>query len=335
MQTKNSGARKAAILLIALGPETSSQILKSLPDNIIKKVTYEIANIDYVEPAEKHKVLSDFVDMASAKEYVLDGGIDYAKNLLNKALGAQRAKEVIDVLYQIQQKEKPFAIARKADPQQLTNLLRNEHPQTIALIMCYMQPEKSALVLSEFPVELQTEIAERIGTINRTSPIVIKRIEEIMENKFTSLVENDTETIGGVKTLVEILNSVDRSTEKNIINALEDAQPDLAEIIKSNLFIFEDIVNLDKGSIQRILREVANEDLVLALKGASEIVSSTVFSNMSKRAADMLKEDIKFMGPVRLSTVEDAQQKIVGIIRRLDEAGEIVIGRGDQDSVIL
>jgi flagellar motor switch protein FliG len=198
-----------------------------------------------------------------------------------------------------------------------------------------MQPEKSAIVLSEFPVELQTEIAERIGTINRTSPIVIKRIEEIMENKFTSLVENDTETIGGVKTLVEILNSVDRSTEKNIINALEDAQPDLAEIIKSNLFIFEDIVNLDKGSIQRILREVANEDLVLALKGASEIVSSTVFSNMSKRAADMLKEDIKFMGPVRLSTVEDAQQKIVGIIRRLDEAGEIVIGRGDQDSVIL
>lgn len=335
MQTKNSGARKAAILLIALGPDTSSQILKLLPDNIIKKVTFEIANIDYVEPAEKHKVLRDFVDMASAKEYVLDGGIDYAKNLLNKALGAQRAKEVIDVLYQIQQKEKPFAIARKADPQQLTNLLRNEHPQTIALIMCYMQPEKSALVLSQFPVELQTEIAERIGTINRTSPIVIKRIEEIMENKFTSLVENDTEAIGGVKTLVEILNSVDRSTEKNIISGLEGAQPDLAEIIKSNLFIFEDIVNLDKNSIQRILREVANEDLVLALKGASEVVSSTVFSNMSKRAADMLKEDIKFMGPVRLSTVEDAQQKIVGIIRRLDEAGEIVIGRGDQDSVIL
>lgn len=335
MQTKNSGARKAAILLIALGPDTSSQILKLLPDNIIKKVTFEIANIDYVEPAEKYKVLKDFIDMASAKEYVLDGGIDYAKNLLNKALGAQRAKEVIDVLYQIQQKEKPFAIARKADPQQLTNLLRNEHPQTIALIMCYMQAEKSALVLSQFPVELQTEIAERIGTINRTSPIVIKRIEEIMENKFTSLVENDTEAIGGVKTLVEILNSVDRSTEKNIISGLEGAQPDLAEIIKSNLFIFEDIVNLDKNSIQRILREVANEDLVLALKGASEVVSSTIFSNMSKRAADMLKEDIKFMGPVRLSTVEDAQQKIVGIIRRLDEAGEIVIGRGDQDSVIL
>lgn len=335
MQIKNSGARKAAILLIALGPDTSSQILKSLPDSIIQKVTYEIANIDYVEPAEKQKVLSDFVDMASAKQYVLDGGIDYAKNLLNKALGAQRAKEVIDILYQIQQKEKPFAIARKADPQQLTNLLRNEHPQTIALIMCYMQPEKSALVLSQFPVELQTEIAERIGTINRTSPTVIKRIEEIMENKFTSLIENDTEAIGGVKTLVEILNSVDRSTEKNIISSLEDTQPDLAEVIKSNLFIFEDIVNLDKGSIQRILREVANEDLVLALKGASEVVSSTIFSNMSKRAADMLKEDIKFMGPVRLSTVEDAQQKIVGIIRRLDEAGEIVIGRGDQDSVIL
>ena len=335
MKTKNNGIKKAAVLLIALGPETSSQILKLLPDYLIQKVTYEIANINYVEPYERDKVIDDFLDMASARQYVLDGGLDYAKNLLNKALGTQRAKEVIDILNQIKQSEKPFSIARKADPRQLTNLLLNEHPQTIALIMCYMQPEKAALILSQFPFELQTDIAERLGTINRTSPVVISRIEKIMEEKFSSLIDNDTETVGGVKTLVDILNSVDRGTERNIISNLEETQPELAETIKSSLFIFEDIVNLDKGSIQRTLREVSNEDLALALKGSSEQVASVVFGNMSKRAADLLKEDIQFMGPVRLSTVEEAQHKIVGIIRRLDEAGEIVIGRGDQDAVVI
>ncbi|HLS52695.1 MAG TPA: flagellar motor switch protein FliG [Tissierellaceae bacterium] len=335
MRKRSNSVRKAAILLIALGPEISSQILKRLPDNFIQKVTYEIANIDYVEPGERDQVIEDFVDMVSAREYMLDGGIDYARDLLNKALGTQRAKEILDILSQLQQQERPFAIARKADPHQLTNLLVNEHPQTIALIMCYMQPDKAAMVLSQFPEELQIEIAERIGTINRTSPAVIKRIEEIMENKFSSLVESDTETVGGVRTLVNILNSVDRSTEKNIIGDLEETQPELAEMVKANLFIFEDIVTLDRSSIQRILREVSNEDLALALKGASEEVSGIIFSNMSKRAAEMLKEDIKFMGPVRISAVEEAQHKIVGIIRRLDEAGEIVIARGEQDGIIL
>lgn len=335
MKPKTNDVRKAAILLIALGPETSSLVLKQLPDHLIQKVTYEIANIEYVEPHERDSVFKDFIDMAVGREYLLDGGIDYAKNLLNKALGSQRAKEIIDLLNQIQQRERPFAIARKADPHLLTNLLLNEHPQTVALIMCYMQPDKAALVLSQFPFEMQTEIAERIGTINRTSPSVIKKIEEVMEEKFSNLIESDMETVGGVKTLVGILNSVDRGTERNIISNLESKQPDLAEIIKSNLFIFEDIVNLDKGSIQRILRDVSNEDLALALKGASEIVSNIIYNNMSKRASDMLIEDIQFMGPVRLSTVEEAQHKIVGTIRKLDEAGEIVIGRGDQDSIIV
>lgn len=335
MNLNIKSVRKAAILLIALGPEISSSILKLLPDNLIQKVTYEIANIDYVEPYERDSVIEDFVEMASAREYILDGGIDYARNLLNKALGSQRAAEVLDVLNQIQQRERPFAIARKADPHQLYNLLINEHPQTVALILCYVQPDKAAMVLSQFPFELQTEIAERIGMINRTSPSVIKKIEKIMENKFSSIIDAESESIGGVKTLVGILNSVDRSTERNIISNLESKQPELAEVIKSNLFIFEDIVNLDRSSVQRILREVSTEDLALALKGASEKVANVIFSNMSKRASDMLKEDIQFMGPVRLSTVEEAQFRIVGIIRRLDEAGEIVLGRGDQDTIIV
>lgn len=335
MQMKANGIKKAAILLISLGPEVSSQILKLLPDEMIQKVTYEIANIEYVEPQDREKVIEDFMDMASAREYIVDGGIDYARNLLNKALGSVRAKEIMEVLTQIQQREKPFAILRKADTHQLANMLANEHPQTIALIMCYIQPDKAANVLALFPNELQTEVAERIGVINRTSPAVIKKIESVVQNKFSNIIESDAENIGGVKTLVEILNSVDRTTEKNIISDLEKTQPELAEVIKANLFVFEDIVTLDKSSIQRVLREVDNEQLVLALKGASEEVSTVVYANLSKRAADTVREDIEFMGPVRLSTVEEAQHKIVGVIRKLEEAGEIVIGRGDSDSIIV
>ncbi len=332
---KMMGARKAAILLIALGPDISSKILKSLPENLIQKVTYEIANIDYVQRGEKDEVIEEFIQMASAREYFLDGGLDYAKDLLNKALGTQRAKEIIDLLTQIQQRERPFAIARKADTKQLTNLLIKEHPQTTALIMCYLQADKAAKVLSEFPLDMQTEIAERIGTLSRSSPSIIEKIESIMEKKFANFVEGETETIGGVKSLVEILNSVDRSTEKNILGELENRQPDLAEDVKSNLFIFEDIIYLDRGSIQRILRDVPNEDLVLALKGASEEVADVILSNMSNRASEMIREEMQFMGPVRLTAVEEAQQKIVNIIRGLDEEGEIIMGRGDQDTVII
>ncbi len=335
MKSKNNGIRKAAILLISLGPDTSAQILKLLPEFMIEKVTYEIANIERVTPEEREEVIDDFIDTASANKYVIDGGIDYAKELLQKALGSQRAKEVMDVLEQMKQSEKPFSIARKADTRQLTNLLLNEHPQTIALIMCYMQPEKAATVLSQFPDELQTEIAERLGTISRTSPAVIKKIEKIMENKFSNIVESETENIGGVQTLVEILNSVDRSTERNILINLEETQPELANTVKLNLIVFEDIINLDRNSIQRTLREVSNEDLALALKGSSEEVAGIIYSNMSKRAAELLKEDIQFMGPVRLSTVEEAQQRIVAVIRRLDEAEDIIITRGDQNAVII
>lgn len=334
-KANKAGLRKTAILLIALGPEVSAQILKQLPESMIQKITYEISNISYVEPYDKDKVVNEFIDMASARQYVLDGGIDYAKNLLNKALGVQRAKEVIDFLYQVKQKERPFSIVRKADPQQITNLLLNEHPQITALVLCYMHPDKAAMVLAQFPVDKQSEIAERLATINRTSPTVIKRIEKIMEDKFSGLLDNDVEAVGGVKTLVEILNSVDRSTEKNILDSLERSQPELAESVKANLFTFEDIITLDKGSIQRILRDLSNEDLALALKGASERLVNTVYSNMSTRASQMLKDDIQFMGPVRLQAVEEAQRKIVALIRKLDELGEIVITRGDQNDVLV
>lgn len=272
--------------------------------------------------------------MQQAREYIIDGGIDYAKSLLNKALGPQRAKEVIDMLNQIQLRERPFDIARKADLQQLTNLLLGEQPQTVALILCYMQPEKAAAVLAEFPIEQQSEIAERIGTISHTSPTIITKIEKVIENKFSNYVENKTEAVGGVQTLVEILNSVGRGTEKNIMQVLEERQPDLADEVKANLFTFEDIITLERSDVQKVLRDVNKDDLLLALKGVGEDIKDFVYSNLSNRQVETMKEDMQFLGPARLSQVEEAQQKVVATIRKLDEQGEIYLRRGESDVII-
>lgn len=329
-----AGIKKAAILLISLGTETSAEIMRQLPESYIQKISYEIANIDYVNPDEVDEIATEFLEMAQAREYVLDGGVEYARNLLNMALGAQRAKEVIDMLNQIQLRERPFDIARKADPQQLTNLLLHEQPQTVALILCYMQPDKAAMILSQFSIEKQAEIAERIGTITRTTPAVIEKIEKVIETKFSSFVDNETESVGGVHTLVEILNSVGRSTEKNIISMLEEKQPELADEVKANLFTFEDIVGLERGDVQKVLREVDNDQLALALKGVSEDIKQFIFQNLSSRAVETLQEELQFMGPARLSAVEEAQQKVVAVIRRLDEVGEIYLRRGEQDAII-
>lgn len=328
------GIKKAAILMISLGPETSAEIMKMLPDSYIQKISYEIANIDYVRSEEREEIIDEFIGMSQAREYILDGGIDYAKDLLNKALGPQRAKEVIDMLNQIQLREKPFDIARKADTAQLTNLLLNEHPQTVALILSYVQPEKAAEVLAEFPVEEQAAIAERIGTMSHTSPAVLEKIEKVIESKFSSYVENDTETVGGVNTLVEILNVVGRSAEKAIVEELEKNQPELVEEIRASLFTFEDIVNLSNNDVQKVLRDVEHDNLVMALKGVSDSLRDFVFDNVSSRAAESLREDIEFLGPARLSVVEEAQQEIVAVIRRLDDQGEIYIRRGEQDGIV-
>lgn len=328
------GIKKAAILMISLGSDTSAKIMKLLPESYIQKISYEIANTEFVSSDERETVLEEFATMVVARDYVLDGGLDYAKGLLNQALGPQKAKEVIDVLTQIQLRERPFNIARKADVQQLTNVLLNEHPQTVSLVLCYMQPDKAANVLSQFPSELQVEIAERIGKISSTSPSVIEKIEQVIENKFSNYVENDSENVGGVHTLVEILNSASRSTEKNILSDLEKRQPELSNEVKASLFTFEDIITLDNVDVQKVLRDVETPVLVLALKGSGDSIKEFIFSNLSSRAVENLKEDIEFMGPTRLSAVEEAQQSIVAIIRRLDESGEIFIGRGDQDAVI-
>jgi flagellar motor switch protein FliG len=332
---KLTGMQKAAILFITLGPEASAGIIKKLPESEIQKITYEIANITSVSSDQREEILNEFLEMNKARDYIVEGGMDYARVLLSKALGQQRASEILEKVTEVTQQYRPFSIARKADAHQLLNVISNEHPQTIALILCYLQAEKAAQVIAELPEELQSDVAFRIASMNNTSPMVIKEIEKVLESKLSSIVRTEVTTLGGVDTLVDILNQVDRTTEKNITESLEREDADLAEKIKSSMFVFEDIITLDDVSIQRILRETDAKELALALKGCSEEVANAIFKNQSKRAAASLKEDMEFLGPVRLMDVEKAQQKIVSIIRRLDEAGEIILARGGEDAIIL
>ncbi|AJD26645.1 flagellar motor switch protein FliG [Clostridium botulinum] len=332
---KLTGVQKAAILFITLGPEASAGIIKKLPDSEIQKITYEIANITSVRSELKQDILEEFIQINKAKDYILEGGFEYAKNLLGKALGSQKAIEILDKVTEATQQFRPFAIARKADPSQLLNTISNEHPQTIALVLCYMQSDKAGQILSSLPEDLQSEVAYRIATMSATSPMVVKEIEKVLDSKLSSVVRSDATTIGGVQTIVEVLNQVDRTTEKNITEGLQREDAELAEKIKESMFVFEDIITLDDVAIQRVLREVETKDLALALKGSSEEVANVIFRNQSKRAASSLKEDIEFLGPVRIMDVEKAQQGIVSIIRRLDEAGEIVISRGGEDAIIV
>lgn len=333
--SKLSGVQKAAILFITLGPDASAGIIKKLPENEIQKITYEIANITSVRSEQKEEILNEFVQMNKAKDFILEGGLEYARTLLGKALGAQRAREIMDKVTEATQQFRPFSIARKADAHQLLNIISNEHPQTIALVLCYLQSDKAGQILSALPQDVQAEVAIRIATMNNTSPTIVKEIEKVLDAKLSSVVKSDMTVLGGVETLVDILNQVDRTTEKNITEDLEREDAELAEKVKESMFVFEDIITLDDVSIQRVLREVDTKELSLALKGCSEEVANAIFRNQSKRAAATLKEDMEFLGPVRLMDVEKAQQRIVSIIRRLDEAGEIVISRGGEDAIII
>lgn len=329
-----TGREKAAMLLISLGPERSAEIFKHLKEEEIEQLTLEIANIKAVTPEDKEKVLNEFYQICLAQEYIAEGGIAYAKDILEKALGTQQALEVINRLT-VSLQVRPFDFVRKTDPSQLLNFIQNEHPQTIALILAYLKPNQASAVLSALPQDKQADVARRIALMDRTSPEIIKEVEKILEKKLASMVTGDFTSAGGVQSIVDILNSVDRSTEKYIMETLEVEDTELAEEIKKRMFVFEDIVTLSGRSIQRFLREVDNSQLAVALKGTSEQVQNIIFSNMSKRMAEMIKEDIEYMGPVRLRDVEEAQQKIVNVIRKLEEAGEIVISRGGGDEIIV
>lgn len=329
-----NGLEKAAILLISLGPELSAKLLRYLPETEIERVTYQIANMSTVTNEIKAAVSEEFLQLSEAQEYLLHGGISYAREILEKSLGPAKANEIIRKLTD-SSKIRPFAMIRKADPRQMVNYIHNEHPQTIALILAYLESEQASIILSALPEEVQADIARRIALMERTSPEIVKEVEQVLESKLSSLMEQDFTSVGGIKTLVDILNRVDRATEKVILETMEKDDQELAEEIRKMLFVFEDIISLDDSSIRRVLREVDNKDLALAVKGSSQDVANRVYKNMSQRAGEMLKEDIEFMGPIRLRDVEEAQQRIVQVIRRLDEAGEIVISRGGEDALII
>ena len=329
-----SGIQKAAILLISLGPEKSSQIFKHLKEEEIEELTLEIANTKSITTQVKDDVINEFYEICLAQQYIAEGGIGYAKELLEGALGPEKAMEVIGRLTASLQ-VKPFEFVRKADASQLLNFIQDEHPQTIALIMSYLSPSQAAQILSALAPDRQADVAKRVATMDRTSPDVIKEVERILETKLSSLVNQEYNVIGGVDAVVEILNTVDRGTEKHIMETLEIEEPELADEIRKKMFVFEDILLLDDRAIQRVLRDVENSDLAIALKGANEQVQNAIFNNLSKRLAAMIKEDMEFMGPVRMKDVEEAQQKIVNIIRKLEDSAEIVISRGGGDEIVV
>ncbi|WP_243386857.1 flagellar motor switch protein FliG [Bacillus kexueae] len=331
---KLTGRQKAAVLLISLGPDVAANVYKHLSEEEIEKLTLEISGVRKVDNEKKEEIISEFHDIALAQDFISQGGIQYARHILEKALGEEKAENIIYRLTSSLQ-VRPFDFARKAEASQILNFIQNEHPQTIALILSYLDAVQAGQILSSLPQEMQADIAKRIAVMERTSPEVINEVEQILEKKLSSTVTQDYSETGGIETVVEVLNGVDRATEKTIIEALEIQDPELAEEIKKRMFVFEDIVTLDNRAIQRVIRDAENEDLMLSLKVASEEVKEVLFRNMSSRMAETFKEEMEFMGPVRLRDVEEAQTRIVSVIRRLEDAGEIVIARGGGDDLIV
>ena len=312
-----TGRQKAAIFLVSLGSDVSSEIMKHLREDEVETLTFEIARLETVD----------------AENFITSGGIDYARELLEKSLGSQKAIDIINRLTSSLQ-VRPFDFIRRTDPAHLLNFVQQEYPQTIALILAYLEPAKAAVILQNLPPEIQPEVSKRLATMDRTSPDVLREVERVLEKKLSTLSSEDYTAAGGVDSIVEILNLVDRSSEKSIIETLEEDDPELAEEIKKRMFVFEDIVMLDDRAIQKVLRDVDQQELAKALKSVDTEVQDKIFRNMSKRAASMLKEDMEFMGPVRLKDVEEAQQKIVSIIRRLEDNGDIVIARSGEDELV-
>ena len=329
-----NGREKAAILLIALGPEKSALIFKHLKESEIESLTLEIANTQMVLPEVKDAVLEEFYQVCLAQQYIAEGGIAYAKSILDKALGENKAFEVLSKLT-VSLQVRPFDFLRKIDPNQISNFLQGELPQTIALILAHLRPKQAADVIVSLVPEKQAEVARRIAIMEGTSPEVTKEIEKVFEKKISALMTEDFTQAGGVDAIVEILGSVDRTTEKHIIETLEVEDVELAEEIRRRMFVFEDMLQLTNRDMQNVIKEVDNKELAIALKGSTEELKAHFLNNLSKRLASMIQEDMDYMGPIRRADMEESQQKIVNIVRRLQESGEIVVSRGGSDDLVM
>ncbi|NLN81186.1 MAG: flagellar motor switch protein FliG [Clostridiales bacterium] len=331
---KLDGKKKAAAIIIDIGVENAAKVYRYLRQDEIEQLTVEIASLQNIKPDTIEDILNEFYDLCLAQKYITEGGIDYARSILDKVMGSVEAANLIEKVSQ-SLRTRAFDFLKKADSKHLLNFIQNEHPQTIALILSYVKPEQSSGILAGLPREIQIDVAERIANMDRTSPDIIKEVERTLERKIASIVNMDFTEIGGIKYMAELLNAVDRGTEKYLLEELGKKDPKLSEEIRRRMFVFEDIVTLDSLAIQRFLRDVDSKDLVIALKGSNEEVQNIIYANMSKRMSETIQEDQQYLRGVRLRDVEEAQQRIVGIIRKLEEAGEIFISRGRKDEFIV
>jgi flagellar motor switch protein FliG len=328
-------AQRAAVLLVALGTEAAPKILKELSENEIERITLEIANLRDIPPTIEGRVLREASEIIMAQQYITQGGVDYARKLLDKAMGKEKTAEIVRKI-EGGIKATGFGLIKNIDPKQLISFIQNEHPQTIAVILTQLSTQTAAAILSELPTELQSEVVLRIATMEKISPDIIKELESVLQTQFADVGGRDMSVSGGTKIVAEIMNLVEGATEKSIMSTLEGENMELATAIKNLMFIFEDIVMLDNRAIQRVLKEVETKDLSIALKAASEEVKQKIFSNVSERVGSMIKEEMEYMGPMRLSDVEITQQKIVESIRKLQEDGQIVIsGRGGKEELVV
>ncbi len=333
-QSNLTGKQKAAIFLVTIGSEISSDIFRHLREEDIEVLTWEITRLENIESEDRDVVLQEFHALMMAQDFIAAGGIDYARELLEKSLGVQKSVEIVSRLTS-SIKTRPFEFIRRTDPTNLLNLIQQEHPQTIALILAYLEPAKASQIIAQLNAEKQSDVAKRIATMDRTSPEILREVERVLDKKLASLSQEDFTVAGGVKNIVDILNLADRTTEKSIIESLEEEDPELAEEIKKRMFVFEDIVMLDDRAIQRVLREVDTSELSKALRAVDSEVQDKIFRNMSKRAAVLLKEDMDYMGPTRRKDVEESQQRIVSIIRKLEEQGDVVIARSGEEDILV
>ncbi len=332
-EQKLTGQQKAAAVMIALGADNASKIYKFLKEDEVEQLTFEIARLSQISSNQIEEVLSSYYQFCLTQKVVTEGGVEYARNILEKAFGSQTATSLLDRITK-SLRTKAFEFIRKADYKNLMTIIQTEHPQTIALILSYARADQAAAVIAELPKEIRLEVVERIATMDRTSPDIIKIVEQNLEEKFSSIMSLDFTEFGGVNYIADIMNNMDRANEKYIFDELTRKDAQLCEDIRKRMFVFEDITSLDDMSIQRFLREVDSKDLVFALKGANQEVANCIFRNMSTRSSDAVKSDLEYTHNVRLRDVEEAQQRIVGVIRRLESEGELVIMKGGRDEVI-
>lgn len=330
------GVRKAAIILIQLGREKAGEVLSHLSENEVEAISAEIAQLDVVDAAESGAVLTEFAEMATAHAHISHGGLAFARTMLEQSLGSDRAAEIMDRL-QAAAVKMPFQFLHRADPSQVRTFIADEHPQVIALVLAHMTPDKASIVMAGLPPHLQAETAHRIAVMDRTTPEIIRAVEANLERKLSSVLQpSELSRVGGVDPLVNIINRSDRVTERQIVEGLESLDAELADEVRSRMFMFEDIVHLDDRSVQLVLRQVNEAELALALKGVSESVRSKITSNLSSRAAETLVEEVELLGPVRLTQVEEAQQSVIRKIRQLEEQGQIMVHRsGSEEELVV